>query len=194
MGKSKYYVVWKGKKPGIYSTWEDCQAQINNYKGAVYKSYTSMSEAKQAYTSTPNTMSAAIEPNSVCVDAACSGNPGVVEYRCVETVSKKELFLCGPYPEGTNNIGEFLGLVHILALLDQKQRHDVIVYTDSMTAMAWVRNKKAKSTLVENKVNKELLALVTRAEGWLAKHPVKNKILKWDTVKWGEIPADFGRK
>ncbi|MGH2065607.1 viroplasmin family protein, partial [Aerococcus sp. L_4] len=43
---AKFYAVKKGKKPGIYKTWPDCQKQVKGFSGAVYKSFTSLEEAE----------------------------------------------------------------------------------------------------------------------------------------------------
>ncbi|KAA6303564.1 MAG: Ribonuclease H [Candidatus Ordinivivax streblomastigis] len=131
--------------------------------------------------------------NSLSVDAACSGNPGIMEYRGVFTATGEEIFHQGPFQQGTNNIGEFLALVHGLALL-KKQNSTIPVYSDSVSAMAWVRNKKAKTTLEHCEANKILFELLARAENWLKTNTCLNPILKWETREWGEIPADFGRK
>ena len=42
----KYYAVRVGKKPGIYTTWEKCKAQVHRYPGAVFKSFVTKSEAE----------------------------------------------------------------------------------------------------------------------------------------------------
>ncbi|MBK8389191.1 MAG: ribonuclease H family protein [Saprospiraceae bacterium] len=213
VGKSsKFYVVWEGRQPGIYQTWAEAKAQIDSHPGARYKSFETMGLAELAYKSGPPAFSpktaqkskgstssslfekAKIIANSIAVDAACSGNPGDMEYRCVETISKKEIFHQGPFPDGTNNIGEFLALVHALALLEKKERFDLVIYTDSVTAMGWVKKGKANTKLEKTKRNAPIFDLIARAEQWLKTHKVKNEILKWDTVNWGEIPADFGRK
>jgi ribonuclease HI len=130
---------------------------------------------------------------SLSVDAACSGNPGLMEYRGVYTDTREEIFRVGSFPNATNNIGEFLALVHGLALLKQ-QNSDLPIYSDSVTAMAWVRNKKCKTTLKAGKINQALFDLIERAEKWLRNNTYTNQIIKWDTQHWGEIPADFGRK
>ena len=131
---------------------------------------------------------------SICVDAACAGNPGTMEYQGVDTNTKRRIFYQGPFKDGTNNIGEFLALVHGLGYL-KKYGHDTVpIYTDSTTAIAWVRNKKAKTTLLKTPRNAILFDLVARAEQWLKTNTYKNPIIKWETEKWGEIPADFGRK
>ena len=53
MGRKKYYVVWNGVSPGIYTSWTDCQLQINGYEGAIYKSFDTVEEAEKAYHSSP---------------------------------------------------------------------------------------------------------------------------------------------
>jgi len=131
---------------------------------------------------------------SVSVDAACAGNPGKMEYRGVLTHNKQEIFKKGPYENGTNNVGEFLALVHGIALLKNKNKEDIPIYSDSRTAMSWVKQKRCKTNITFDASNKELLTLIKRAENWLKENTFKNPILKWETKAWGEIPADFGRK
>ena len=128
-----------------------------------------------------------------CVDAACSGNPGLMEYRGVDLITKKQIFHFGPI-QGTNNIGEFLAIVHAAALMKQRGITGVTIYSDSVSGLAWVRNKRAKTQLVRTEKTAQALDLVTRAEFWLRTNPDLPKIEKWNTREWGEIPADFGRK
>jgi len=212
MAKQKYYVVWNGVNPGIYENWTDCKLQVEGYEGAKYKSFDSRDEANEALTngyfeylkSTPkepkaisfdDTSSTKESPNwnSISVDAACSGNPGDMEYRGVYTATKQELFHIGPLKKGTNNVGEFLALVHGLALLKQKNSN-LPIYSDSVNAIKWVQKKKAKTLLERVPENEKIFDLLERAEIWLKKNTYTNQILKWDTANWGEIPADFGRK
>lgn len=210
MAKNKFFVVWEGKEPGIYRSWEECKRQIHGYGGAIYKGFATEAEAREAMVSPcwdyigknakPKKPSAEDiakygTPNfeSMSVDAACSGNPGLMEYQGVYTKTGEVIFHQGPFKDGTNNIGEFLALVHGLALLKQKNS-PVPIYTDSKTAMAWVRAKKTKSLLVKNENNAILFDMVARAEKWLADNTFTTQILKWETEIWGEIPADFGRK
>lgn len=206
--KQKYYVVWQGKRPGIYDNWAEAEEQIKGVEGAKFKSYEIESEAIKAFSekaekhiyskkptlaNSPSGGRGAFITKSISVDAACAGNPGILEYQGVETTSKKPIFKMGPFPEGTVNLGEFLAIVHGIALL-QKHNSDLPIYSDSRTAIAWVRNKKIKTTLERNSKNKELFALVDRALVWLNTNSYNNKILKWETEFWGENPADFGRK
>lgn len=206
MAKKKFYVVWSGVNPGIYSSWNDCQLQIKGYEGAKYKSFDTKEEAERAYAASPYTyigkqatkaaVSAPALENiireSLAVDAACSGNPGPMEYRGVYVRTNEEVFHFGP-TLGTNNIGEFLAIVHGLALLKQKGLA-MPIYTDSKTAMSWVKNKKCKTLLTRDETTEELFRLIERAENWLKNNTYKTKIYKWETKAWGEIPADFGRK
>lgn len=209
MAKStKFYAIWRGHKPGVYDTWLECKAQINGYQGAQYKAFPNKVQAelalKDSYwkhiqikeksvTKTPNIHPNTLIKNSICVDAACSGNPGILEYRAVDTLTKEEIFRRGPFPEGTNNLGEFLALVHGISYL-QKNNLTKSIYSDSATAIAWFRNKKVKTKLEPNEKNKELLALVQKAESYLHNNTISIEVLKWPTESWGEIPADFGRK
>ncbi|MFZ1705186.1 MAG: ribonuclease H family protein [Saprospiraceae bacterium] len=203
--KPKFYVVWNGHKPGIYNNWEECQKQVFGFLNASYKSYENLALANEAFqkgkdtqrklkVTAKNLVKPVIQNDSISVDAACSGNPGIMEYRGVETVTGKEIFRQGPFKEGTNNVGEFLAIVHALALLKKINKPDTIIYTDSITAMAWVRDKKPKSKLIPTDKNEALFELMDRAISWLQSNSYKNKIIKWETKKWGEIPADFGRK
>jgi ribonuclease HI len=205
MPQQKYYVVWKGVKPGIYTSWNECRRMVEGQQGALYKSFESESEAKFALESNPykffakkdrkqNNISADnIIKESISVDAACSGNPGLMEYRGVETVSGKEIFHAGPFEKSTNNIGEFLAIVHGLALLKQ-QGSTLPLYSDSRNAMLWVQKKKCNTKLEAAPENEKSFELIQRAENWLKNNTFSTKILKWDTKSWGEIPADFGRK
>ncbi len=209
--KKKYYTVWKGHHTGVFESWEDCKAQIKDFKGAQYKSFDTFEAAKKAlkgnykdYIGKSKIFKSELSDaqlkkigqpnfNSICVDAASSGNPGKMEYRGVDTKTKKQLFIQGPFEEGTNNIGEFLAIVHGLALLKQKQS-DKIIYTDSRTAMSWVKKKTCNTKLERSEKNRSLFELVDRALLWLNNNHYKTVIVKWETKAWGEIPADFGRK
>lgn len=208
MAKKKFYVVWEGHETGIFSSWKTCEKAIKNYPSAKYKSFENEAQAKKAsyepfYRYIGKNAKPAAPPNpnagggplaaSIAVDAAYSSASKQMEYQGVYTHDKSVLFKVGPLPKGTNNVGEFLAIVHALALC-KKNNTTLPIYTDSQTAMAWVRNKKAKTTLQEEPANEKLFEYIDRAETWLKNNVWPNKILKWDTRNWGEIPADFGRK
>lgn len=127
------------------------------------------------------------------VDAACSGNPGPMEYKAVDLQTGYQVFYFGPI-YGTNNIGEFLAIVHAISLAWQRGLYTKTIYSDSYNAILWVKNKKCKTKLERSPQTDYLFKLIARAEYWLQTHEWRNPLLKWDTKEWGEIPADFGRK
>lgn len=131
--------------------------------------------------------------NAWAVDAACSGNPGPMEYRCIDLQTGAQVFHFGPV-QGTNNIGEFLAIVHALALMDKMGIHDKVIYSDSYNAILWVKKKQCKTKLERNAQTEKLYQIIARAEFWLRSHNITTPVIKWETSKWGEIPADFGRK
>lgn len=203
--KQKYYVVWEGMSPGVYDDWKKCEAQVKNFQGARYKSFDSSEEALAAYrlgpfkgnnpTSIVKTRDfSAIVKDSIVVDAACEGNPGILEYQGVDPHNGTKLFHQGPFPEGTVNIGEFLAIVHALAWLQKKDRPRTTIYSDSITGISWVKNKRIKTNLVRTRKNEDLFQLVDRAINWLQANRYTNPVVKWETESWGENPADFGRK
>lgn len=242
--KPKYYVVWEGHTPGIYTAWEEAEAQVKGYPEAVFKAFSSREEAEIAYEEGPldyigknegdkgqgaidkgqeakvneqatvansqptsdrletlrkqaalkacQSLPAAVDAQAIAVDAACSGNPGQMEYRGVYLKTGEEIFHYGPV-FGTNNIGEFLAIVHGLALLQQRG-YTIPIYSDSVNAMLWVKRKQCRTTLPLNDKTQALHEHIRRAEAWLRTHSYTNDLRKWETEKWGEIPADFGRK
>lgn len=213
MAKNRFYVVWSGRNPGIYSDWEVCKREIMGCKGAKYKGFPDRLSAEKAFKEGPDAYwgkdiapvidLAAAKERPVCpciaVDAACAGNPGKMEYQGVfvdfgtQPPLKSNLFKSPVFPNATNNIGEFLALVHALAL-QKKHGWKYPIYSDSVNAQIWVRQKKCKTKLAPNAKNAQLFELVARAEKWLAENAIEVPILKWKTEIWGEIPADYGRK
>ena len=212
--KTKYYVVWEGREPGIYDNWEDAEEQISGFPGAKYKAYPDLEQATAAYRGDPREQMALframadrqahqlvnyaafpeIDPNGIAVDGACSKNPGPMEYRGVHIGSGQEIFHVGPLDGGTNNIGEYLALVHALALLKQRGDNVTPVYSDSRTAQAWLRVGHSRTNIQPNARNARVMELLRRADAWLAANRPANPVRKWQTDLWGEIPADFGRK
>lgn len=210
---SKWYVVWAGHETGVYDNWEDCKVAVEGFPGAKFKSYSTREEAIEAYRGDPSEQLALfkamaarapkvvnydnfpeIEKNSIAVDAACSGNPGKVEYQGVDVATGARLFHVGPLEGGSNNQGEFLALVHALAWLEQRGLHDVTIYSDSRIALAWLRNRQSRSKIEATPQNVKIRELMERANRWIQTHSPRNPVRKWETEKWGEIPADFGRK
>lgn len=216
----RFYVVWRGRNPGVYDNIDDAMEQVDNFPGASFKSYSSAAEAAEAYrkgtmredktdlgnlllgaarsnmpkNGTPDYMTIpGIDLDGWAVDASCQGNPGTMEYRGVELMTGREIFRVGPFQRSTNNIGEFLAIVHALALMEKEGRWHTI-YSDSQTGMAWTRDRKVKTKLEETPENKKSFDMMRRALSWLNTHSYPVRIRKWQTEIWGEIPADFGRK
>ena len=214
MPKQKFYVVWRGRKPGGYDNRDDCKQQGEGFGEAAYKAYATLEDAEEAFwrgkeeaqpaqavagqddkkggTPLPAAAPRPYDEDAIAVDAACSGNPGPMEYRGVDLRSGRELFHLGPM-HGTNNIGEFLAIVHALALL-KKQGVKRTVYSDSRNALLWVRQKQCKTKLERNAQTEGLFQLIDRAVIWLRNNKIEVPLLKWQTKEWGEVPADFGRK
>ena len=207
--KTKYYVVWQGRKTGVFTDWKECEAQIKGFEDARYKSFESIEEAEKAIQrdywefvtkkeskpvlkEAPASVGKPIK-NSIIVDAAWNTASGDMEYQGIYYATGKRIFLQGPFRDGTNNIGEFLAIVHALAYL-QKNASDLPIYSDSRTAISWVKKKHANTKLALTPRNKPVFEMLQRAERWLASNTYPNKILKWETEYWGENPADFGRK
>lgn len=205
--KNKYYVVWNGREKGIFRSWDECKAQVDGFEGAQYKSFESQKEAEaaskqnfykvvgatQKATQTKLTNIGSPIKGSVVVDAAWNTRSGDMEYQGFDFSNGNLLFKKGPFFDGTNNVGEFLAIVHALAYL-KKHKLDTPIYSDSKTAISWVKKKKANTKLDQTPRNGELFDLMERAENWLKDNNYKNPILKWETKAWGENPADFGRK
>ncbi len=202
----KFYVVWKGRQPGIYPTWAQCEAQVKGFPEAQFKAFATQVEAERAlagqyddYKGQPAInqqrllkVGPPVMP-SYAVDAACRGYPGPVEYRCVKTDTREEVFRQGPYNNGSNNIGEFLAIAHALALFTQNNITWPL-YSDSELAIEWVKARRCRTHLAPDASNAELFDLIARAEKWLKENRYAIPVLKWDTEAWGENPADFGRK
>lgn len=220
MPKNKFYVVWKGRTPGVYSNWEACKQEVEGFQGALYKGFPDRTSAETAFAqgftgfenaeaiAKPNPMMAASKPftSAIAVDAACSGNPGKMEYQGkfvdfgTNPATVVTLFKSPVFENGTNNIGEFLAIVHALAWQKQK-RTQYPIYSDSVNAQKWVREKQCRTKLQPNDKNTYLFELIGRAETWLRENDNWMRenanvipVLKWKTEVWGEIPADFGRK
>lgn len=204
--EQKYYIVWEGHQPGIYDTWAECKAQVMHFSRPKYKSFKGITreEAEEIFRN-PDAARAEGEPeilgrshevdqSAIAVDASTIGNPGPMEYRGVWVETGDVIFSSKVYPVGTNNIGEFLAIVHAMAWMKQ-QGYIVPIYTDSMTAQSWVKKHQFKTTLPFDQSTLELYQVLERAKQWLDGNDLSEfSIRKWETKEWGEIPADYGRK
>jgi len=210
---AQFYGVWAGRKPGVYDNWNDCKTQVDKFSGAKYSKLkaTNYNDALAEFNggavspqvnSSPVTSNIKSSTNSnkpvgiaLTVDGAANGI--CCEYQAVWYPSGELAFASKQLAGGTNNIAEFLGLVSAIKYLNDNNQ-PLKVYTDSVTAMAWVRNKVANTTARNTgKATEELDSMIAGAEKYLRDNEQllkKVEILKWETKEWGEIPADYGRK
>jgi ribonuclease HI len=210
MGKAKFYVVWKGRAPGIYQNWSDYQQQINGFKGAAFKAFKTRQLAEQAFKDdgakfigvdfhetelSEEQLLLIGKPieDSIAVDGAWDTSTGKIEFRGVYVNTGEEVFHRGPYDDGTNNIAEFLAIVLGLAHCKQNKL-TMPIYSDSRNAIGWIRDKEARTNLEFSEKNTALFDMLEKAIKWLTENEYSNKVLKWETRAWGENPADFGRK
>ncbi len=209
--KNKFFVVWVGHKPGIYESWPDCQAATSGYPDARFKGFPTRAAAEAAfkagsaeYWGTGKHVSALSDDQlkqigqpispSLCVDAAWHVETKVMEYQGVWLPDGTPAFARGPFEQGTNNVGEFLAIVHGLALLQQRGS-TCPIYSDSLTARSWVQGKTVNSkSMQKGDTSAQINQLVERAVRWLGANEYDNRVLKWETEAWGENPADYGRK
>lgn len=209
----KFYVVWEGRAPGIYDSWEECEAQVTGYPGARYKGFGSQADAVAAFRGDdksqldiiraigahrPDIINYSAFPeirlDAIAVDGACAKNPGPMEYRGVMVATGEEVFHLGPLEGGTNNIGEYVAIIHAASLFKRRGDTTTPIYSDSRTALSWIRRGHSNTTIKPDGHNTKVIELLRRADAWLAANRIVNPIIKWDTERWGEIPADFGRK
>lgn len=218
--KNKFYVVWQGRTPGIYDNWDEAARQIHGFSGARFKAFRTRAEAETAYehpnaadpekrydpsavqhSGTPAefdlpaaTASRVPVRNGIAVDASCRGVPGPMEYQAVWLASGEQAFHAGPWEDGTNNIGEFLAIVHAAAMLKGRGLTLIPIYSDSRNAISWTLAKVCRTKLQRTPRNERIFELIARAVLWLKSNTIENPVLKWETEVWGENPADFGRK
>ncbi len=134
------------------------------------------------------------EPNALVVDGACCLQTGDFEYQAVWLHDKRTAFKSPVLSPGTNNLAEFLGLVaglrHVAELGLQCP-----VYSDSQTAISWVRKRAHKcGPVLQGLVTDEVAKMMDDAINWLKANPEHPKVIQWMTKHWGENPADYGRK
>ncbi len=211
MSSNKYYVVWNGVEPGVYDSWEECELQVKNFPGAKYRAFPTQRAAVEAYRGeadlgifkaigqhTRQFVNYAAFPeirlDAIAVDGACSKNPGPMEYRGVMVGDGSEVFHVGPIDGGTNNIAEYIALIHAAALLARRGDYTTPIYSDSKTALGWLAKGHSNTKITPTAANAQIRQLLARADAWRSANRILNPVIKWDTDRWGEIPADFGRK
>jgi ribonuclease HI len=143
----------------------------------------------------------------IVVDGATKGNPGPSEYRGID-LETGELLFHQKLGIATNNIAEFCALGHAILYASDKG-FKITIYSDSQTAISWIRKKKVNSKLPDNPKTQKAIDYVCRIESALnqvigeiksdgidlyVKGNAEIIVSKWYSSEYGEIPADFGNK
>ncbi len=166
------------------------QPLVSGVKGSKYKAFPTLQEAETAfqigrvpyYQSEKkwNVQELPFVKKSIAVDAACSSATGIMEYQGIDLVSGQVIFRVSQ-PNGTNNIGEFLAIVHGLSWLQKEKKTDYVLYSDSKIAINRVKNGKCNTNFAPTAENLQLFDLIRRAEDWLANQSFSTQILKRHT-------------
>lgn len=124
----------------------------------------------------------------IATDAAHSSSNKLTHYWGIELQSGDELFIEN-IGNQTVNIAEFLAVVHAAKFIIETDYNPKIIYTDSITALTWFKNKQTASRkrYVELKKAELFLKIMSFQVGQI-------EVRHWNNRSWGEIPADFGNK
>jgi ribonuclease HI len=206
--KQKFYVVWVGRMPGIYESWEECKNEVDGFPEARYKGFASRDAAEAALRDGPEkywgkkdqayrtgtVYPDEVRKDSIVVDVACKGPKGPMEYRGIDLKTRKIIFEKGPFRAGTSNIGEFLAIVDAIRYIERTGSAHSTIYSDSKVAIGWVKNRACNTNLERTDSSADVLAMAAEAVSWLKANSYSCRIVKWETELWGEVPADYGRK
>lgn len=213
MSKNKFYVVWKGRETGVFTDWTEVSKLIKGFRNAEYKGFANKESAELEFQlGSPSGRSKINEvkvsekpegassktkaPDYECltVDGSYLGSKNMMQYRCVWNASGEEVFGTKPILGGNQNIAEFLALVGAMKYRVVTKQYDLHIYSDSKTALSWVRNKKIKSTYDLGQLDEIVQNRIYGALEFISKSGVAKNLFKWESALWGEIPADYGRK
>lgn len=131
-----------------------------------------------------------IPKTGIVCDGSYRWSADKLQYQVLDLSTGELLYVSKVYEGGSSNVAEFLGIVHSAAHCMNNGIKDTI-YTDSYIGIKWV---KSKNCWTKEWLSDELDSVVKRAVSWLKSNTIQNKIVYWDKSKWGENPADFGRK
>jgi len=154
----KFYVVWQGRKPGIYTDWPTCLQQVDKFTGARYKSFPSLADAQSAFeggSSSAGTSSKSKNKSNassvktytakevlafdaytkIFTDGGCEPNPGEagsgLALYCENELTQLWYGLYNPM--GTNNTAE-LNALHQALLIAKREinaKRTVAIFCDS---------------------------------------------------------------
>ena len=179
-----YYVVKRGRIPGIYNDWSDCEKQIKGFSNAKFKKFEDYDLALD-YSFAESPLTNVKPTKGIAVDAAYSMKRGEGEYQIFDLELNKMVYNSRIYKDSTVNIMEFLAIIQGLKMFSNRD-----IYSDSATAITWVNNKKINTNAV---CGEETQKEIDEALDYL--NSIGEVVIKkWDTSSLGDIPADFNRK
>ncbi len=156
------YVVWKGKNPGVYETWEETKQQVDRYSGAKFKKFKTIEDALTAFHG--------VKVADVFCDT--SFRKGKLSIRIVDNDGKLLHTDMWGVNEHAHNIGEFIAAVRALQLTDG------MVATDSQVAYSWVQAGTVNTKL---SLPEPLQEALNEVLDWLSKNPeAKHRLKKID--------------
>ena len=129
-----------------------------------------------------------IPVEGIATDAAHSTKNKITEFQGIDLRTGKRIFYQN-LGNKTVNIGEFLGVVEAAKYIIENDYSPRIIYTDSITAIAWFQNKKTASKKKCKELQKAEIFL--KALAWDVD---TIEVRHWNNKEWGETPADFGNK
>lgn len=124
----------------------------------------------------------------IATDSAHSMKNGITRFRAVDLKTGDFIF-SNDIGNKTINIGEFLGVVGAVKYIIENNYLPGVIYTDSITAITWFRNKRTASSKKYHELKQAEVYLKV-----FASEVDTIQVLHWDNKKWGEIPADYGNK
>lgn len=160
--KPVFYAVQKGRIPGVYLTWPECQACIKGISGAVYQKFAVKADAEAFVALNPVTVSVpsvkkqTFQTDSaadiyVYTDGACSNNgrPGAKAGIGIWFGSDDPRNVSEALPSGTNNVAELTAILRVwpLVAVDVAAGKRVAIVSDSQYAIRCAGSYGAKQAL-----------------------------------------------
>lgn len=168
MAGKKFYAVAQGRRPGIYGSWSDAEAQVKGYSGARFKGFSKRSEA-EAWMDNPEYQqnlkrvaskqgekqnhpeTAAADRVDIYTDGGAIGNPGPGGYGAIIRAEGKERELSGGYRLTTNNRMELMACIKAIAALPVQDKpirlHSDSSYVVNGISKGWARGWRRRGWL-----------------------------------------------
>lgn len=185
-----YYGVKRGRIPGIYNSWKECELQVKGFSDAKFKKFNTIEEAEE-YLNQVEDIQNEQPTEGLAVDASLIKD-NVGEYQIFDIKTQKIIYNSGIYQNTTVNIMEFLAIACAILIIDSNENFkDYSIYSDSATALTWIRNKEIKTN---NSPDPNTLNELRAAIEYIKVRPGNIPVKKWNTKVLKDIPADFKRK